>query len=188
MEGTRHEKVALVAIAYLIGFITAFIAFGVNKIHTGSETLVIRHDTSNAEIQTEAHNAITSVGLDEEGLFAVTSQRERLLSADRDILNASVISSTGEPGFYYSIIDAEASRNGQFAYFCEQLLEEAAECDPYVYELATDMLHPVRMDGELFKPNSNEHTSLWTEDSLLMLNGAVSSDPAQPWNLTSTVQ
>jgi hypothetical protein len=187
MEGTRHEKIALIVIAYVIGFTSAFIAFGVNKIN--SETTIIQVDNAQAmQIDSsDTHHSGLSVGIGEEGLFVITKDKERILSANKNLLEASVIASGPTPGFFYNIIEAEASRDGNFVYFCEQLMEEDPHCDPYVYSVVNDVLYRVLFEGEEIKPLILSHDSTWTDESTLTLNGAVSQTPEEPWKLSTVV-
>jgi hypothetical protein len=187
MEGTRHEKALIIISAYVIGFITAFIAFGINKTASENEELVsFNLENAQAEQTLPEHNAI-SVNVGADGLYLVTGERERLLSANRNALSANVQLSAAEPGFFYQIVDAEASRDGKYVYYCEQLTEEAANCDPYVYVIADDSLHRVKSDGQLLYPISASHESMWAGDSTLMVNGFVALDADKPWEL-STVE
>lgn len=181
MEGTRHEKAFLVITAYVIGFTTAFIAFAIPSMQS----------TDTVETITAAPRAVSSstaapslsVGKGEEGLYAITPTYQRLLSVDRATLSANLIDSAPTSGYYYQIIDAEASRNGQFVYYCEQIDESDDTCDPYVYELATDSLHLVTADGAEVKPEIASHAAAWTDTSELMIDDRISSDPAKPWIL-----
>jgi hypothetical protein len=185
MEGTRHEKAALIVAAYVIGFVTAFIAFGLTKINPETKVLLIEAKDALSSQKEEVHNFVTSVGFGADGLYSITQDTERILAADRNALAASVVLATAEPGFYYEIIDAEASRDGRFIYYCEQLTKEAENCDPYVYVLAEDTLYHVKKDDMAFYPIIQSHESMWTDDSMLMVNDAVSNDPNRPWELTT---
>ena len=165
MEGTRHERVALVVAAYVIGFITAFIAFGIG----GQKDVEMKNKQAgihNAAAQTivSEQNPV-SVGIGEDGLFVITDTGERMLSASQQSLNASLISSAGVPGMYYSIIDAEASHNGVHVYFCEQLTADSETCDPYVYSLQTDLIYPVKIDGEKYRAPITTHKSTLDADA-----------------------
>jgi hypothetical protein len=187
MEGTRHEKALIIVSAYVIGFITAFIAFGISKTATQNEEYVsFDLKTSQAEESAQVHDAI-SVNVGSDGLYLVTGERERLLSANRNALSASVQLAAAEPGFFYQIVDAEASRDGSYVYYCEQLTEEAANCDPYVYVIADDTLYRVKSDGQLLYPISSSHESMWSGESTLIVNGFVALDAERPWEL-STVE
>jgi len=192
MEGTRHEKIVLVLVAYVIGFITAFIAFGLKgdsvPVLVRSENLSSQLNV-NSEEYTTADAAITDVGFGSDGLFVMTNDSERILSADKNALSASVISTTDNiPGFYFSIIDAEASRDGKFAYFCEQRVADAEECYPYVYSIDDDSVHAVKVDGSLYLSPIASHESSWSERGVLTLNQMMSVDAATPWILTTIVE
>jgi hypothetical protein len=192
MEGTRHEKIVLVLVSYVIGFITAFIAFGMK----GEATAVVvsTNNTStelvqNATPQNEQDLRITDVGFGSDGLFVMTDMYERIVSADKNALSANVISTSEDiPGFYYSIIDAEASRDGKFAYFCEQRVADAESCYPYVYSIDDDTVHAVSVDGQVYTSPIASHESSWSEDGSLILNSLASSDSQYPWILTLEVQ
>lgn len=182
MSGTRHEKIAIAVVSYVIGFTTAFIAFGVNKIDSNSkEGMYVEQATHKGELNAVEKTVITDVNQNDEGLFAVTSWYERLLAANRQ--SANVIAGAVAPGFYYNVVGAQASKNGQYIYYCEQLSKEAATCDPYVYELESDVLYPVKKNGVLVRPDVSKHVSSWTNEDRLLLNGSISLDASSPWNL-----
>ena len=187
MEGTRHERIALVIAAYVIGFITAFIAFGVGNVsQTDIDSTGVVKNATAQQIQSERKK--TSVGIGEDGLFVITAQGERMLSANMQSLGANIIASAnGEPGFYFSIIDAEASPNGTYVYFCEQLTEKSEVCDPYIYSLQSDTIYPVKVDGDRYEASIADHNSAWMDESTLVLNGATSLDQMKPWVLTKGV-
>lgn len=181
MEGTRHERIALVIAAYVIGFVTAFIAFGLSS-NTAQEVSTPTFTVSAAPNKAETKPK-TGVAVGEDGLFVIVDNGERMISASRSTLGANLVGSGPIPGFYAHIIDAEASRNGRFVYFCEQLLEESTTCDPYIYSLDADALFPIKRDGVLYKSPIEGHRSAWSEESTLTLNGAAAVDPSKPWML-----
>jgi hypothetical protein len=195
MEGTRNEKVLLIATSYIIGFVTAFIAFGVNNPHTEVTTLSLNVSNANPRVAL-AENSDEStkealkitVAQDSDGLFVMNSYAERILSANKNSLQASAVSSLNGTGFYHKIVDAEPSRDGKFVYFCEQLTVDEETCDPYVYSLDEDSLHPVRLNGELYKPTVSRHNSMWIEESVLMLDDSASVTAETPWLLLATAQ
>lgn len=187
MEGTRHEKAALIIVAYVIGFTTAFIAFGLFKTSSETQTVFIPTHVTSADVGDLSFK--TNVGFEEDGLYALTSSYERILSADKRSLTASALSSINDgAGYHYRIIDAEASRNAKYVYYCEQLTDDAPECEPFVYELETDMLHPVTVDGQSVSYPVDEHNSFWLSGSTLHVNDSYSPDATKPWLLETEVQ
>ncbi len=184
MEGTRHEKVALIIAAYVIGFITAFIAFGQDKPQTHESIVLITEEKAFAAPVQESTQ--TMVGFDEDGLYAITPAGERIISANRNVLSASALESTGLAGYFYNIIDAEPSRDGAYIYFCEQLTAESENCDAYVYALATDTLYRVTLDAQAYSPTIAGHNSMWGTQNDLTLSGAISINTQMPWILESS--
>ncbi len=180
MEGHRHEKVAIVICAYIIGFTTAFIGFGVNSLQKKEVPYVPVQANATKEIQ---KNVVTSISFGDDGLYAVTPAGNILLSVNKSALEASVIGATRNSGYYFAIVDAEASRDGKFVYFCEQLMENDTTCDPYVYDLQGDILHKVSQNGEAISSDVKTHASAWDENGMLSLNGNQSVSNAKPWEL-----
>lgn len=193
MEGTQHEKIGIVIAAYIIGFSTAFIAFGINNLKEEALPLVSSYQQSTwnndvyAEYE-EVTEGIIGVSVAQDGLFAVTAANERILSANQAVLSASVIDSSDLSGYYYEIIDAEASPNGMFVYFCEQLTAESETCDPYIYSLEDDSVHTVKVGEEKYKSVITEHASAWSTSSTLSLNEFSSKDAQKPWLLEPAIQ
>ena len=186
LEGTRHEKVAIVITSYVIGFTTAFIAFGINQLYMSQQILNEEPEFVAMEKQeVEPEETILSVAVTSEGLSAVTSLKSVLLTANKSSLGSAVIGSTNTPGFYAEIIEAEVSRDGRFVYFCEQLGKLDTYCDPYVFSLSDEMLHKVTLNDEVFAPDSETHSSFWSDENQLSVNGAFSSDIEKPWKLGS---
>lgn len=187
MEGKRHEKVVIVISSYIIGFTTAFIGFGVTAIQTADVPLTSYiPQESNVEataVTPIQKNVITSISFGTDGLYAVTPAGNILLSVNKKVQEASVIGATRNSGYYFEIVDAEASRDGKFAYFCEQLMESDTTCDPYVYDLQGDLLHKVKENGSPVNSTVKDHASSWDENGLLSLNGSNSTDAAKPWEL-----
>lgn len=187
MEGHRHEKVAIIICAYIIGFSTAFIGFGVNAL----QNTEVQKKSMTAEVVKVAEvpkadiqkNVITSISFGGDGLYAVTPAGNILLSVNKSALEASVIGATRNSGYYFAIVDAEASRDGKFAYFCEQLMENDTTCDPFVYDLQGDILHKVLKDGNAITLDVKSHASSWNETGFLTTNGAMSISAEKPWQL-----
>lgn len=187
MEGTRHEKVLLIVLAYIIGFTTAFIAFGFGNQRSASIDLPAYTPRANAEDSSDALKA--SVVFKEDGVYVVTSRYDRILSADKNALSSNVLTSIGESaGFHYRVIDAEASRDAKFVYYCEQLSEASETCHPYVYSVDMDAVFPVKLSGEKVEYVVIDHVSAWMEDGALMIGSTVSADVSRPWELVEIPQ
>lgn len=192
MEGTRHERVALVIVAYIIGFVTAFIAFGVNSMHEEQLSANLRSSSTqvaHAEQQRPQGSSprISKILIGENGLFAESNGYERLLSVDIATLPATAISGFGEDGYFYKVIDALVSEDGQYAYYCEQQKKGDTTCRSFVYSLADDTLHFVKVNGKRYESPIDNHRAAWGKDSVLTLDEAVSSSSSEPWLLSAAV-
>jgi len=187
IEGHRHEKVVLVVTSYVIGFTTAFLAFGMNQLYMAKDVLATStvHNVIKTKVADTGPEKILSVTTDSEGLSAVTSKGTIILSAKKSTLESSVIGSVDVPGYHTAIIDAEVSRDGNFVYFCEQLSEENETCGAYVYALASKILHRVSIDAITYAPAIKDHTSSWSDTNLLNVDAGISADAIKPWLLVS---
>ena len=110
-----------------------------------------------------------------------------MLSVKRSTQGANVIASNATSGFYSTIVADTLSKNSQFVYFCEQQKSDAKDCAAYVYSLADDTLHRVKVNGKSYDPIIEGHTALWNDDTTLVLNGITSTDAIKPWNFTMEV-
>lgn len=183
MENSRHERALVVAASYVIGFASAFIAFGVTQSHTVVPIVTHYAPQSQRAIETEPVKE-TTLRMEEAGLVLVSEDLERLLSARKSSpLVASAITAANEPGFAESLVEAELSRDGKFAYFCEVLNEEDATCDAYVYDVALDSLYPVQVRGEVYQPQITSHRSSWTPAGYLTVDQFRSVSTDKPWLL-----
>ncbi len=182
MEGTRNEKIIIVISAYIIGFTTSFIAFG---LETPNQTEVPQSQEQHVHAQVEKFDAsletISSIETNDDGLFIVTDGYSRLLSAKRGSLGASLIASVPTPGFHTKIIAASLSKDLKFVYFCEQQIPDTQKCSPYVYSLLDDSSHVVKLNGAVFEQAIEGHTAVWTDNNLLVLNENLTSNPQKPW-------
>jgi hypothetical protein len=186
MEGTRNEKIVIVLSAYIIGFSTAFIAFGVNSQYQQVQT---QSEFQRAYVQVVAQEdktqSIARIEKDGEGLFIVTEAGyKRLLSAKQSDQGASLIASIATPGFHAETISESLSFDNAYIYFCEQQTPDAKNCMPYVYSLEDDALHPVKVNGEVYNPSVAVHTAQWTEGGSLIIDGMESGNSNRPWEFT----
>jgi len=184
MEGSRHEKMYLILTSYIIGFVTAFIAFGVTKTEPLTQVIVVQNEKSQTSVMPEAPvKEPTSLIFSDEGLFAITQGYKRLLSVNKSSLGASVLTTTSNSGFYTNVYEAQVSPNGEFIYYCEQLDASDDSCYPYIYRVGDDTLYPLVHDGEKYVSPIADHAVAWTSDNLLTINGYLSENEASPWEL-----
>lgn len=188
MENSRHERAFVVLASYVIGFTSAFIAFGIN--HVKQTEIIVIDDTppsvaAVAPMQPRMGQSYSaSIRVEPAGLVVVSESGKRLLSARKDSLYlANAISSEPQPGLAVRVVEAELSRDSRFVYFCEQLAVDAQSCGAYVYSVADDVLRPLKVRGSGYAPSIVTHTSAWSQDGNLMVDGFISGSPETPWEL-----
>lgn len=132
----RHERAIIVTLAYVIGFTSAFIAYGVQPVTDLQPT---NKDVQNAAgiVTAVPERLITQddVVLDSRGLFVIRDGEEYPVSAQ---LRADV---EAGPGYHVSIDSISLVNNGRFLYYCAQETFEEIGCTSYVYDVAK---HSVR--------------------------------------------
>ena len=180
MNGTKHEKVGLVAASYLIGFTTAFIAFGLGALQE-SDIAVSPIVTADVTQQSAAAVQGVSVFVNEEGLFVTNNGVDRILTVNKASLTDTGYEDIVLNGLHYDVFGQSVSPDERFVYFCEQLSEIPTECDPFIYELDTDIVHRVLQGGEVFSIEISEHSVTWGSDGLLSVGDFVSSSSDKPW-------
>lgn len=187
MENTRHERAIIMVATYTIGFVSAYIAFGVglDQNSLAVDTTALSPSSLDQAIKHAGiHEAAATIVADKEGLSLSTRDGDKLLSVSKQILKEEGMDvSKPTPGIFEVIIDAELSRDSRFAYFCEQLQEGDQTCNPYVYSVEQDVLFPLKLNGDAFRPDIVTYKATWTEDGLLNVNGHISVSSETPWVL-----
>ena len=163
MEGTRHERVVVLIAAYIIGFITAYIAFGVVKVQDIDYTSFSNQNASVIASQDTKASENIFVGLDNEGLVVIKNNQRTLLSL-KD--NGEV---PPEEGVHASIVAYSASPDNSKVYFCEQPTVEDDSCRPYIYSVEDGIVYPVTVNGERVAFPVENHNVSWNEAGELVI-------------------
>jgi len=190
MTGTRHERVALVTLAYVVGFTSAFIAFGVSNINE-ARVVYQNVDLVESEIDTEysVDNTMgsvmgaTAVLAQYEGgmLTATVGEQRYVLSIDEEIIPAEERVAFAEQGLHVVPPPYVVSPSGKFIYFCEQSGEGTGECQAFVFDVESNVINFVTAAGEkLSVTNELAAAAVWQGD-VLNLGGEVSLDTTTPW-------
>lgn len=191
MIGTRHEKALIVLTSYVIGFTTAFIAFGItnmgNKGEENKDYASSKGQYENIDY-TQEHKNIAAIGSDDEGLFVTVGGYNRIISGKMPALEASAIASLRGPGYAFEHHGAVVSKNGWLAFYCEQEKEDSVDCLPYVYSLYDDSVHPVTLDGQQVYLDSTKLTSDWSTDNYLIIDGYYSDSIETPWKFYTPIE
>ncbi len=158
MIGSRNEKALLILCTYVIGFTTAYIAFGVTVSGTEDASMYTANVYSTQSVTRDEVMA-------EEEVLGVTSQDPVGTTLD-----------TTNP-------DQVLSPNGSFAYYCEEGMTPGI-CIPFILDLSTNVANALTIDGEAVTFNTEDATFTWTADNTLTGPGLVSASADAPWELS----
>ena len=172
-----HEKAMLIGLAYLIGFVTAYIAFAVNASHIAP----VMSDTKNhtptiVNNRAAASEAIKAIANDE-GLFVMNGEVERIISAKVDD------ASTG-PGYHRQISAVTVSGSGEFVHYCALMNDTDDVCSNFVYSVDADTVYRVsNSDGPIDTSTQEASDAHWNEAGLLVIGERASVSAETPWVL-----
>lgn len=172
MEGTQYERAITVLASYVIGFVTAFIAFGVTQLEGDVKFVAAPSPIQAASVA--AARPVTSpaqtatVQQNETGLVYLNGAEEVLLSAYDTTERAD--------GIHVAITQHELSPDGQFVYFCEQGTLETNACTPFLYDVVGEMVYPLKQGGARIALTAEVAQLNWSANGLLSV-GATGIDP-----------
>lgn len=177
----RHEKIVLVMLAYIIGFTTAYIGFGLTPEQSHKDHVVTttseKHNSTSTQQQHEKKGNV-EVLFEEEGMFARVNGREVIVSgALRDGV------SPGQ-GFHVAVPDYAVSPNEEFIYYCEQQTHDADTCHDYIYVIDEHLVRPLQFNGTHLTSSIIQSQFSWQDNGTAQYNGYRSLSPQRPWQLT----
>ena len=196
MNGSRHEKAAITAVSYVIGFTAAYILFG-NFTSTSTPAIFI-NDTGNAAAVITATPAAEEVAVPEvvptaptftvtyqEGKLEVSNNGEiKLLSHNPEITELESVDSASQ-GTHSGDLSFVVSKDNKFVFFCEQADAEDDICAGYVYDVEEDKIYPVTKSGTAAKISiSSAKDAIFTAVGL-KIGSNYSANPKAPWVMIS---
>ena len=173
MENSRNERIYLVIASYIIGFVTAFIAFGLTQ-DSASITKVVTDKPAKSvtsQVVATAEAAPIQLSATERGLEFIHNGDRLILTANAQNFDSD--STADAPGFHQSLIKFELSPDGTMVYFCDVPVSSDALCRPYVFVIAETTVYPVTVDGERLLLDASEHSIQWGEAGLVSVAGTV---------------
>ena len=174
-----NERAVIVALSYVIGFTTAFIAFGVTQQKSDYATANKLTTSFSAETFEQAELIATSFEAfkNEDGFFVTVDGNEQIISARST-------NEVGQPGFHFDVPYYEVSPTTQYVHYCEQMTEVPTECTHFIYVVDEHIVYPVTVerDGGLVSNISDMHTH-WLDDGRLEIGLFVSESVEEPWVL-----
>jgi len=199
MEGTKHEKVVLVILAYLIGFTSALIAYGIKPIpdyfppETELELNNVLENTDFVDKQDiqSSTTVATNQSTDEfvtyhDGRLGVHSDNgDFLLSINKDLVDKELLVEFKDYGVHYSkfapfhIVSADK----QFIYFCEQHGDED-NCSNFIFDVKSSVIQFVNNEKQkIVTSRSVAEKAYWQEDGTLVVGDFTSVSPDTPWKV-----
>lgn len=188
MEGTRHEKAALVSVAYFIGALTAFIGYGIannnalpleSTVNTSQTASVITAVSRGAEAQKE-----TNIINYEDGVLSIEAiDGTRVLSFNPAVSDFEDNGEFTEQGSHFGNLIFSAATSNEYVFFCEQKTADGSTCNPFVYDVLVDAIYPLSVMGESVSLTTNAAKSVVWKGNKLVVDGMMSAEATTPWKL-----
>jgi hypothetical protein len=210
MEGTKHEKAVIVVLAYIVGFTSGFIAFGVTQpdlqsiapiempLETGlpTETVPVTSDGTKLPMTDTAPTAGatendytvpkytegTHVYYENGRLFLSVDGNVSLLSIERNRMAANVTEFFRTQGSHVAIPHYALSPDNKFVYFCEQQ-GDADSCVSFIYDVTAQTIQFVVDNGEKVTLTAAEAKTGRFDGATLVIGLQQSTDPTTPWKV-----
>ncbi len=194
MEGSRHEKAALVSVAYIIGMVTAFIWFGLpvststsseSVITTGIQSASLISSVSKPAPEPEPVQVPTKNSVSyNNGVLEFTSFTGTQVLSFNPV--ASGFEDTTEfalQGTHFGELVYSVSDSEEYVFFCEKKAEDATTCSPFVYDALTNTIYPVKQDGTAIDILVTAAAEAKFDGSSLQVGGVASQNVQTPWEL-----
>ncbi len=207
MEGTKHEKAILVALAYIVGFTSGFIAFGMSQpdAHIVEEVALMNTiPVSNADThpnlpadtlatvdtpqQDDTESVVTEKGTrvyyQNDRLYVSVDGAVNLLSVAKNSLSSAVAAAFSTQGTHISIPKYLASPDGKYVFFCEQQ-QETDSCIGFVYDVTGTVIQYVAHDGKKVAITADVAKSAAWSENTLSFGTYRSQSIEKPWIVTA---
>jgi hypothetical protein len=197
MEGTKHEKITLVVLGYIIGAATVFVAMYIPLQHAkmkktmmwapapaampapAIETPPITPDVS-AEPATDTVSATDAmVTYADNALRYINNDNELVLS----IHESEIINRQGfeKQGFHTSAPVYSLSPDEKFVFFCEQHTTDVNECNAFVYDITNNTIQFVQSEKVPVTLETDAARAVtWNADGLVIAD-MTSVSQETPW-------
>ncbi len=164
-------------LSYVIGFVTAYIAFGLSgQVYPPEQSAWNEQVSETSQPAANVKGIATTVKSD--GLYALLNGRERILSA------ATIEATEPNLGYHYQVIGTAVSPDGKYIHYCAQLTADSEECYNFVYDTAADTIHTVRAsDSKAQLTSSVKDTLAVWENGRLLIDGYMSISGFEPWKV-----
>ena len=194
-EGSRHEKAALTAVSYIIGFTAAFILFSnfTSDLFLPAATSTV----SSAAVVTAVTEAPAVVEsepvVSNEPIVSYTDGRLEVTVGDAvSLLSFSPEESGIEldteglaQGFHIGDLKYSVDPKSEFVFFCERHDTDSETCSGYVYDINADRIYPVTKSGKAANISMRSADEAIFTAVGLKIGANYSANPKAPWVMIS---
>ena len=205
IEGTKHEKVVIIVLAYVMGFTAGFICFGVGgpkfihptdtmvpavattmtptEVPPTEEAMQTQEPVANEEIAVvspvNATSNETAASYSDGKLQVAVGTNTFLLSMKVDDLGTVDTSDFKNQGSHVAIPAYLVSPDNKFVYFCEQKTAEDT-CNSFIFNVQANAIEYVSVDGKKLTTNAaTAKAATWTTAGL-SIDGKTSVEAGNP--------
>lgn len=183
----KQERATIMALTFSIGFLTAFIAYGVDTNYSlpnlSIAQLTNKQQTATAIEARPAAEKLSQSGatvvLEAEGLFYQASE-----TATKEVISVSVgVADDLVAEAHEAVYNPLVSDDGQFVFYCATLAGDSSECDTFIYDAAEKIIYPLKSANQKIVIEPDQIRAAWASDGRLQLGQLVSIAAATPWIL-----
>lgn len=181
----NYERAAIMATTYCIGFMTAFIAYGLAEPETAPVAIVPALDMPAAAIvakpPTPLPTAVSSgvsgvyTALEVDGLYLHTGTSSTLIAVPKSL----------DPAFatvgYESVLYSLPRPDAVYVFFCATYTADTEGCSPRVFDTTANTIHIVQKAAEPVVIDAATLKAAWVSDGRIQINNFVSVNPTTPW-------
>ncbi len=196
LEGTKHEKAVIIIVAYIIGFTSCFIAFGITGVMkpvTVPDMMMPvavtpegyegpkENPPENMEDAVVA-SAASTASYEDGKLYATVKGERYVLSLHTDVMKTENVEGFATQGIHANLPTYSTSPDGRFVHFCEQQTDEDA-CSHFLFDADRNVIQPMSVDGErLITSAAVAVSSAWNGD-MLAIGTYTSASSEAPWKM-----
>jgi hypothetical protein len=204
IEGTKHEKVVIIVLAYVMGFTAGFICFGISAKFNNAvapvplvsvaapqaveptESTPTADATEPATVEETvaaspaANNlGVASVTYTEGKLQAGIGANTYLLSMKTDSLDSTEKAEFKKQGTHTDIPAYSVSPDNNWIFFCEQQTTDDS-CNAFMFDVANNVIKYVSADGKKLSVTAAVAKAATWSDKGFTLDGKTSTDATNP--------
>jgi hypothetical protein len=196
LQGSRHEKAAITAISYIIGFTAAYILFSnfsstlnlpfaTSTASQASVVVATESLTQNTEEVKVVEVAKSATSYSAGRLEVVVNDQVTLLSVNPKVSGMDLDTDELGQGFHFGELAYSANEDDKFVFFCEKHSAEADVCTGYVYDVDADRIYTVTKSAKAAVISEKSASEAIFTALGLKIGQNYSANKSAPWVLIS---